>query len=85
MKVTVTQEHIDNGERYSPHSCPIALAVGEDTSWINRVSVGPGSFAIQHVFSEERYFLPKEAMQFVKQFDSGKHVEPITFEAERAY
>lgn len=85
MKVTVTQEHINDGERYSPHSCPIALALGDNVSWINRVSVGPSSFSIQHVFSEERYFLPKEAMLFVKQFDSGKTVEPITFEAERAY
>ena len=77
MKVTVTQEDIDKGRPQVGHGCPIAIAVKRsnksNTVWIGRFTAFIGA---------DCYPLPGTAMQFVKDFDNNKPVEPFTFEME---
>ena len=79
MRITVTQEHIDNGVPVDSLKCPLALAIREATK--NNVwSVGVAS-----VFSGNKGFgivLPKSAREFRHRFDSNLVVQPFEFDIE---
>lgn len=75
MKIEVTQEDIDKGERGSCSGCPVALAmkralgvqtllVEDDAAWTNM----------------EEYLLPDPVPDFIGDFDTGEPVKPFTFE-----
>lgn len=81
LRVEVTAEDIANGKREDSESCPIALAllrcdgvfgaeVNEDITTVtpddDRLSGSP----------------PKEASDFIDNFDAGNDVEPFAFEIE---
>ena len=78
MLINVTQEHIDNGLKRTCGKCPVALAllsagapdpfVGKDMVWIDFSD--PDCMGI---------VLPKEAHNFIHEFDEGKKVEPFSF------
>lgn len=74
MKITVTQNDIDNGRIGQPESCALALAIGRAAGHTS--SVGFTSVMIEG----EVYSLPKIAEDFRRDFDSYKKVEPIEFE-----
>lgn len=76
MKIEVTQEHIDSGNRGSCLSCPIALAIMQATGE-PRVDVGFNSARIGDMV----YRLPLTAQGFIGRFDSNHpcRVEPFTF------
>jgi hypothetical protein len=77
MKIKVMQKHIAHGERKSPASCPIALAIREQAP-----EVAPNA-KVSRAFVRTRnrnYPLSRRAERFVKQFDEGKTVTPFTFE-----
>lgn len=85
MKVEVTQEHIDKGQRREHDKCPIALAV-EDIGY-KSVSVDGKSLDAwkDKVDGVKGYIygdLPDEAVEFIRTFDRGDKVEPLTFEFE---
>ena len=81
MKVQVTQEHIDFGQRHSHTNCPIGHAFHDmdDThEWsigMNRISwtTNKGSFEAH---------TPPEAEQFIKDFDNKQGVKPFEFDLE---
>jgi len=75
IKVTVTQEDIDNGARNSHNSCAIALAILREFTPTIGVSVVRTNVIVNCV----RYKTSIRARKFVKSFDKGKVVKPSTF------
>lgn len=74
MKIKVTQEHIDLGERKLCSECPVALAVIEATGIACEVEPDEIRF-------KGRYFqLPPAACRFISEFDCGAPVQPFEFE-----
>ncbi len=74
MKITVTQEHIEKGDKCSDWSCPIALAINDiDKFW--NVSVGDNEI----VLNETSYTAPPTVTSFVQRFDGGLTVAPFEF------
>jgi hypothetical protein len=73
-KITVTQEDIDTGWPCMPSHCPIAIAVcrATDSEW---ASVGDIAIEVPGV----RFYTPREAQVFIRQFDDHQDVKPITF------
>lgn len=75
MQITVTQEHIKKGSRYSKYRCPIGLAckqAGLD------ILVGA-----TYLFDEQANTianLPDPAVDLIAKFDRGKETIPIQFE-----
>lgn len=86
LHISVTQEDIDNGRRCHSGKCPIALAAartGGDLEW----SVGSrNAYAYRYttVGAEirTRHSLPKEARDFVRDFDFHQPVVPFEFDLE---
>ena len=85
MKVTITQEHIERGQRNSAGSCPIALALREAEAQSGSWSVNEETAQFLAIESDGllvayQYVLSPEAQAFVSSFDAGRPVAP--FEAE---
>lgn len=80
MKITVTQDHINNGKKVNPASCPIALAVKE--LGYSFVSVGNTKCHFGQVIDAgyRTFLLPEEAVEFVHAFDYNWPVNPFEFE-----
>jgi hypothetical protein len=81
LKVTVTQEDIDEGERGECSRCPIALAIKRVFS-NTFVSVNGADARVEEVDGRRRWYsLSKSAREFIASFDSdGKiAVKPATF------
>ena len=83
LKVNVTQEHINKGERYSSVSCPIA--------WALRDALSVDCYGVNVRASEATWFdnghwrrtwLPDTAQHFVVEFDKGHNMEPFSFELD---
>lgn len=82
MRVEVKAEHIESGEKYDECGCPIALAIKEGGAW--DVSVNPLRATVYTRDYDEavRYYLPKKARDFIRDFDRDFEVHPFTFEME---
>ena len=83
VKITVTKEHIKDGQRLSPTGCPIALAV--KATGVDFWSVGVNDFTITirgNARAFKLYKMPKEAVKFRHDFDTGKRVKPLRFVAK---
>ena len=81
MKVTVTQEHIDNGWAMDACKCPIALALKEmfpETKIYVCGRDNPTTIRIDRII----YEIPDKAIEFITDFDLSGHVEPFEFELE---
>lgn len=83
MKIKLTVKDIFYGHKFSPSSCPIALALKRETKAI-RVSVTSDS--VDLYFKDGTYLkrlpLPEKAGKFVLEFDSNMNPEPIEFEMD---
>lgn len=78
IKISVSQEDIDNGTPGDETCCPIALAVKRQYPEYNEVSV-----EIDVLFLDDiNYLMPIEASNFVDDFDEGKSVAPLEFEID---
>ena len=77
MKIEVTAEDIKNGKKLNCFWCPIALAVSRSANtpdcWVDNTRVEIRGMIYQ---------LPREAGQFIVDFDKGARVEPFSFELE---
>lgn len=79
IKIEVTAEDIANGEPGESGSCPIALAFKRAIPGIVYVEVEDDTY----FETNESTFdlrLPGHASQFVRDFDDGEPVKPISFE-----
>ncbi len=80
MKIQVTKECIEKGQRKSKSCCPIALALKEAGYRLPLVGSRVATFRIAGTELRQRVFLPAGARDFVEAFDSGLDVEPTVFE-----
>ena len=86
MKIKVTQEHIENGERNNGLCCPIANAIKDyykEKEWeLWEVCVeGYDSISINDL----RYEATSNVIQvsdFIENFDFNREVEPFEFEID---
>ncbi len=75
IDLEVTQEHIDSGRVHNPQMCPVALAFGSHSSsaWVTSCSasiyIGGTCYSA---------WLPDELCTFIRKFDNGETVEPMT-------
>lgn len=76
MRIEVTQEDIENGQRGSGDRCPIARAVLRNLRVIP-AGLYVGSQAIET--DEEWIDLPREARAFIRAFDSLGSNQPLPF------
>ena len=81
MKIKVTEDHIRNGTRRNPISCPIACAVKEQ----HPIAVEQGwricSSEIERLSHDIASIdLPQEAKEFIDDFDNERPVQPFEFE-----
>ena len=91
MRIDVTQEDIERGQRRVASACPIALATAR-TLWPDGkgdrfVRVGVGFISMYSSPSEIHRPLgvakiPQEARDFIDRFDADKDVEPFGFDVE---
>ena len=92
LRIEVTQDHIDAGNRAEACrlsrecNCPIANALAD--AGFDNPKVSYGSFTAGRVAGNvalrRRYRLPTEAMTFIEHYDDARHVEPFTFDVDRA-
>lgn len=88
IRIKVTQDHIDRGQRGNSCDCPIALALEgaqKDLSsfgHLTKASVGMSSVRLFFPQSTSDFLIPLEASRFVRRFDRGESVEPFEFELE---
>ena len=74
MLISVTAEDIKEGRPRLPHKCPIARAATRETG--RTCLVGTRTFKCGF---DPYIRLPKKARDFVRNFDAGKKVKPISF------
>jgi hypothetical protein len=83
LKISVTQEHIDNGVRGNCEKDPIALAM-IDAKWM-RPWVGPLTIRTDGFNGgcmRQSFETPEIVWKFLSDFDNGRPVEPFEFEVE---
>lgn len=89
IEVKVTQEDIErarvltSSEFGRDRYCPTALAAKRTLGEVE-ISCGAVELRVTSCSPEISYQLPPAAMKFIKDFDSGKPVEPITFWLKRS-
>ena len=76
MKISVRQNHIDEGVRDSSNSCPIALAASEAFAW--PVNTGRVQLSCNGV----SYWLPSQVRGAIIAFDATGQMQPFEFELE---
>lgn len=77
MRIFVTQEDIDKGERQKCTACPIALAASRA---LHQPNVLVDRFNVWVPGEERGRLMPDKAQLFVWKFDAGKRVRPFEFE-----
>ena len=82
MRISVTQRHINNGQRGSPCSCAIALAIAEalpgvvpDVTPVIVYLVGGVRLGLPRTAS-----LPPEVTAFIRRFDEWGSATPFEFD-----
>lgn len=76
MKIQVTQEDIDKGERGKACRCPVALAVKRETKTLAIVDRD----CIYCELGYKRFANPLNVTKFIDDFDKALPVEPFEFE-----
>jgi hypothetical protein len=83
LKIKVTKEHISRGVCGDSRNCPVALAVKELMPKHKAWEVRVGSTNVRLTLSiRRRYPIPLLAERFIRRFDRGVEVRPITFVIE---
>ena len=80
MKIEVTQEDIQKGKKGNSCACPVWHA-GNRAGLID-FEVWNRSVVFVHNGQDARCLLPESVQTFIKKFDCGQPVEPISFDLE---
>lgn len=96
VTVQVTEKHIKHGSQRSCGNCPVALALQDldwfqildtstDPEFDFSISVGTQNVAINlrrwlKILRTAKLVLPPEASQWIRRFDGGVRMQPITFD-----
>jgi hypothetical protein len=81
VKFAITQEDLDDGDRFNASSCPVALCSGR-TLKRNDISVGCFSTFIGEGKERKQVSMPREMQDYIKNFDRRIEVRPVEFEME---
>jgi hypothetical protein len=78
MKITVTQQHIDQGQKGSPTRDPIAFAMAD----AGLESPNAGVTHLRWYKDGRRQYVevPREVYDFMLNFDTGRAVKPFEFQ-----
>ena len=74
MKIQVTKEDIEKGEKGSCEWCPVALAIQRTYGKDKLVTVDVDSMGIWLDNREQHYQLPQIARDFIDDFDNDRKV-----------
>lgn len=80
--VSVTKDHIKRGKKISTCNCPIALAI-KDAFKVNSGVYASHENILDYSkdrFNPIRYVTTKAMSNFMQTFDSGKKVNPFSFQ-----
>jgi len=82
--VTVTAEHIANGERGECMGCPVWLAITDALPGLAYLAVFIQDIQLRPDPDDDdaEVEMPAEVLDFVRDFDLGLPVEPFTFELD---
>ena len=80
MKITVTQQHIDSGQRGSCTGDPVSLAMR--AAGLVKPWASPDHLAWRVDFKDYFMKTPENVVQFMRDFDNKVPVEPFEFEVE---
>jgi hypothetical protein len=78
VRIRVTEKHIDAGKPRKCNTCPIALAITDQTKATD-VNVGVDNVLISAGGSYAKVELPEKAENFIADFDEEKAVKPFSF------
>lgn len=86
IEVKVTESDIKKGIRFSSSHCPLSIAIARSTG-LDYVYVGPNDVVVHKerpsgytAYTGHHFMLPQQAIDFRRDFDDLKHVNPFTFE-----
>jgi hypothetical protein len=79
MKVKITEQHVQKGQRCESNFCPIALALKER---FDDPSVGSHGGSILQQGRRSFFMLDPKGRKFVADFDKGLPVEPCELNLE---
>lgn len=83
LKLSVTKGDIKNGEQAQPNNCAVARALKRNIDGIKNVSVfvNHAHFSVKtnKKFATYVCSMPKEASNFIRNFDRGLAVTPAKF------
>lgn len=77
--INVTQQHIEDGVRGDPYSCPVAKAISKTLgypSWFVKVE------AYLFTIDNNTYFMPFTVRNFIDAYDNNEPVQPFSFVLE---
>jgi len=81
--INVTAEHIENGVRENCERCPVALAIMDAFPGASGIYVESRVFSISRDgYRRDEIKLPREASEFIWDFDASKTVQPFSFELD---
>ncbi len=81
MKITITQQHIDNGVRNRSWACPAYLALQDAGIPVKAVQFWGIVDGFQAACKDGyQVALGREMTEYILRFDRGERVEPYTFE-----
>jgi hypothetical protein len=84
-RIEVTAAHIAEGKQSACFECPIALAIAGKCPGGLHVAVRIGQASLYRSYGSGCLWtaaLPEAASEFIKAFDRGAPVEPLTFELQ---
>lgn len=81
MKITVTQQHIDEGIRGSATRDPVAFAMA-DAGCLHPYAGISRLFWYDSENRKHAANITETLYEFIRAFDQGEHVEPFEFEVE---
>jgi len=84
--VEVTAGDIAAGKREDCEGCPIACALrraaGTPRAFVDGAELAAGNWDGVHPYDSDRVRMPREAVDFVLDFDEGRDVRPFAFTVE---
>ena len=83
MKITVTQQHIDEGQRGSSTRDPIAFAMAD--AWCIQPYAGVARlFWYDESGEKHTADITEQLYEFIRAFDQGEPVQPFEFELKES-
>lgn len=88
ITISITEQHIKNGKRFSPRNCPIYLSFKEafhNTKWEIISVAGIVCYRCRKDPDlNHTYLLPKHIKKWMHDFDGDRDVNPVSFQIDES-